>query len=204
MRVLTLYILPFFSHRAEYLSFSSNHKSSTTKIHLIAPFKATYLNSSSLGLILEMIGVESGGAIIGIVDIAVRVGLRLARFLHDVNEAEEARSTLYTRVAELDRIVNSVRTIVQTRDQDTQKPISDDEYAIRLTLLRAISRCEGTVQRFEQQIAQLGNIERRSRWWRSVALQIRLDVHENTLARTDKDIQADIAALQLLYMCFLP
>lgn len=151
-----------------------------------------------------MTGVECGGAIIGIVDVAGRVGFRLAQFLHDVNEAEETRNTLYTKVAELEGIVRTVKTTVKARDQNNQKPISEEEDAIRSLLLRAMCQCERTVQKFGEQIGWLGNVERRPRWWKTVALQIRLDVHGSTLARTERDIQADIASLQLLYTCFLP
>lgn len=150
-------------------------------------------------------GVGEVGAIISIADVAARVCLRLARFLNEVKDADETRSSLYKKATTLHDILKAVEIATRRRNVHVPtKPVSDDEGMILVMLTAALGRCESTVEKFEEKLGGLGRGGTEPKLLERAMLQLRLDVQGSGIARIERDIQADIAALHLLSTCFLP
>ena len=150
-------------------------------------------------------GVGDVGAIVSIADVAARVCLRIARFLNEVKDADKTRSGLYKKATALHDILKAVEAATRERNAQVHtKPVSDDEDGILEMLTAALDRCESTVKKFEEKLGGLGLGGTEPRWPERAMLQLRIDVQWSGIARLEKDIQADIAAIQLLFTCFLP
>ena len=151
---------------------------------------------------MVLTGVGDVGAIIGIADVATRVGLRLGRFLEDSKDAGETRSNLYKKVTDLQHILEAVRAATTERKGHVRTtPISDDEGRILKILTVALDRCKSTVEKLAEKLGSLGRGGTEPNWRQRAMLQLRLDVQGPSIVRIEKDIQADIEALQLLHSC---
>lgn len=154
---------------------------------------------------MTAMGVGEVGAIISIADVAARVCLRLARFLDEAKDAGETRSNLHNKAAALHDILQVVDAATRKRNAHVHtKPVSDDEGGILEMLDAALRRCESTVMKFEEMLGKLGGGGTEPNWLRRAILQLKLDVHGSGIAKIERNIEADIAALQLLHACCSP
>jgi len=161
--------------------------------------------SEENALPMTTMGVGEVGAIISIADVAARVCLRLGRFLNEVKDAGETRSSLHKKAAALHDILKVVDAATRKRNVHVHtKPISDDEGGILVMLTAALGRCESTVKKFEEMLGRLGGGGTEPNWLGRAILQLKLDVRGSGIAKIERDIEADIAPLQLLSTCFLP
>lgn len=103
-----------------------------------------------------MPGAELGGAIIGIVDVAARLTLRLGQFLNEVRSAGATHNNLYKEAARLHSVLTSVRVASNKCQPQLGQPISDEEGGIRSTLDSALVSCGATVENLELKLVSLG------------------------------------------------
>ena len=150
-------------------------------------------------------GIGDIASIIGVADVATRVCLRLARFLEEARHAGETRSSLYMRAASLHDLLKAVQVATTSRKAKIRtKPISKDEGQILEVLNSAINRCDLTVEKLEGKLKALGENEKGPNRWQRLKLQAKLDVSDPLIVRIERDIQADVASLQMLFSCLSP
>lgn len=143
------------------------------------------------------------GAIISIADITIRACVSLARFIERCRHAGETRDSVQTKLDLLRGLLAAVTTATTTREGQLDiKPVGDGEKALLIKLLKlALERCKATVEKMATELQQMGNegtgLNRRE----LVRLQARLDRQKSAMAAFEKDIDADIAAIQLLLNC---
>ena len=160
---------------------------------------------TALAVATMVFGVGEGGAIVSIADVAARVGFRLARFLREVKDASETRSSLHEKATALHDVLEAVEAAMRKRNAQVHtKPVSDDEREILVRLTAALDRCESRVKRFEEKLGGLGRGGTEPRLWERVTLQLKLDVQGPGIARVERDIQADTAVIQLQLTCLGP
>ena len=142
------------------------------------------------------------GAIISIADVTTRVCLRLAQFIDDCRSAGETRETLRAKVTTLRGLLEAIKTATSGRAlQLPTKPVSDNENEILTVLAKALDRCESTVEKLDGKLERLGNGGTKLSIRERVKLQATLDYQESDIQRIEKEIQADIAAIQVLFQC---
>ena len=98
------------------------------------------IENSSVRLIATtmMVGVGEVGAIIGIVDVATRVCLRLACFLQEVKDVGDTINSLRNKVMTFQDILSEVGAVMRKRSNNVDiNLVSDDEN--RMLLLAAAS-----------------------------------------------------------------
>ena len=150
-------------------------------------------------------GVGDIAAIIGIADVATRMCLRIARFLEESRHSGEVLNSLRSRATALKEILEAVQKATKKRtDHVRTKPISDDEVGVWRVLSAAMVRCESTVEKFEAKLKSLGQDGKEPNFRQRAKLQLRLDVSGGGIARIEREIQADIKAMQLLVTCLSP
>ena len=150
-------------------------------------------------------GVGDIGAIIGIADVAIRACLRIARFIEESKHSGEVLSSLRSRATALKELLEAVRKAAKERtDRVRTKSISDDEVGVWRVLSAAVVRCVSTVEKMEAKLQSLGQDGKEPNLPQRAILQLKLEVSGGGIARLERDIQADIEAMQLLFTCLSP
>ena len=145
------------------------------------------------------------GAIISIVDVASRVGLRLAHFIDDASNVCETRNRLLTNAATLRGLLEAVRSSTSMRNRQLHvKPVNEEEGAILECLTSALCRCESTVEKLDTLLQELGGGVSEPNWLQRAMMQLSLDYHGSGIERLEKEIEQHIAAIKLLFECLSP
>ena len=142
------------------------------------------------------------GAYIAIVEITGRVGRQLARFLDDSRHADRTRNQLYERANSLHGLLETVKAATSNRNSQLhEKAVGDDEGKMLDRLSAALKRCESTVDRMYKKLQKLGGGEKDPNWFERAMLQVKLDYQKSDIARMERELHSDTAAIQLLFSC---
>ena len=148
--------------------------------------------------------MESAGALLGIIDIASRLGLRLARFLQEVREAKETSNGLLKQAATFRNVLSCVEKTLRNGGAYSQTNFSNNEgLELRQLMKDALDHCKVTVTRFEKRLRSLGR-DTDPEWIKNFAYTWRSQAQASGLARSEADMKSDIAWLHLLLTCFSP
>ena len=142
------------------------------------------------------------GAIISIADIAFRACVSLARFIERSRHARETRDKLQKKVDLLRGLLVAVTAATTAREGELDiKPVGDGEKVILKLLKLALERCKATVEMMTSSFQQLGSQGTELNRREQLRLQAKLDRQKSDVEAFEKDIDADIAAIQLLFNC---
>ena len=153
---------------------------------------------------MPTIVMESAGALIGIADVAFRLGTQLAKFLKEVQEANETSNAIHQQASLFRNVLSFVVRALGDGGAYSQIGLANrHESDLRRTMKDALEHCEVTVSKFEARLRKLGRGSD-SGWVRNFAFALRNQAQGSGLERSEEDMKANIALLHLLLTLYSP
>lgn len=153
----------------------------------------------------DAMGLEYAAAIVQVIDLSLRLSLKIATFVQETKDSNETRSDLYHQIKTfLDTIQSVQRTFSQREEQRNRRPLNKAEGEICKAVTNILVRCEGYMERFERKIKGLGGQFVEAGWLNRALLQLSLQVKGPAISKLERQITASISSLETLLACFQP
>ncbi len=146
--------------------------------------------------------MDLSGGILTATGIAAGILLRLDPFVREAKDVSDSRDDLSSKLARLyDALVGMELTLAERAGHFEMGSVSLAEQKLVSATNNALKRCRRTVKKFDEKLQNFGG-ERGPGWFQRAALQLRLEIGSQGIARLSQMFDADNANLQVLSSCF--
>ncbi|TKX22451.1 ankyrin repeat-containing protein 15 [Elsinoe australis] len=149
---------------------------------------------------MEAFGVAASA--IQLADIAFRLCQNLADFVNNARTADTAAKELRDKVQSLYNTIDTVKTVINLRDESSNhQPLSDEEKRVRKTLKKDILVCSRVLEQFDVSLKGLLRDPNHPAWLGKTLVQLQLDKRGAVIRRLEAFIDARLQMMQVSLAC---